>query len=102
MRALSRDEAEMVRTNRNGWSQRQWARVIGVSRSTVARVMSGRCYREPLGSHYLPQRKLTDRQVREIRENREGLTDRQRAARLGVHANTVSHARWYLTHKDIP
>jgi len=102
VRALSRDKAEMVRANRHGWSQRQWARVLDVSRGTIARVMAARTYREPAGSHYLPQRKLTDGQVREIRENRDGLTDRQRAHRLGVHINTVSHARWYRTHKELP
>lgn len=41
----------------------------------------------------LPHAKLTDEQVREIRENRRGLTDKQQAEKYGVHRNTIFNIR---------
>lgn len=41
----------------------------------------------------LPHAKLTAEKVREIRANREGLTDKQQAERHGVHRNTIYKIR---------
>lgn len=41
----------------------------------------------------LPHARLTPEKVREIRQNREGLTDKDRARKLGVHENSITRAR---------
>lgn len=43
----------------------------------------------------LPHARLTPETVREIRVNREGMSDAKRAEKLGVHLNTVIRARKY-------
>jgi hypothetical protein len=45
----------------------------------------------------LPHARLTPETVREIRVNREGMSDANRAKKLGVHLNTVIKARKYET-----
>jgi len=37
----------------------------------------------------MPKVKVTEQQVREIRVNREGLSDAKRAEKYGIHRNTV-------------
>ena len=41
----------------------------------------------------LPHARLTPETVREIRTNREGMSDKARAKKLGVHENSVTRAR---------
>lgn len=37
----------------------------------------------------MPKIKVTEQQVREIRANREGMSDKKRAEQYGIHRNTV-------------
>jgi hypothetical protein len=46
--------------------------------------------------------KITEEQVREIRKNIEGKSDRVRAQLLGIHPCTVKRIRWGLTWKHVP
>ena len=41
----------------------------------------------------MPIIKLTEDQVRQIRENRKGLTDKQQAEKYGCHRNTIWNIR---------
>ncbi len=43
----------------------------------------------------LPQARLTPELVREIRANRQGMTAKQWAAKLGVHIRTIDKVRDY-------
>jgi len=43
----------------------------------------------------MPKIKVTEQQVREIRANREGLSDTKRAKKYGIHRNTVWLIRNY-------
>lgn len=49
----------------------------------------------------LPQSRLTDDIVREIRRNREGLTLKQLAKRYGVHHRTVEKVHYYETWRHV-
>lgn len=41
----------------------------------------------------MPKFTLTDDQVREIRQNRKGMTDKQQAEKYGCHRNTIWNIR---------
>lgn len=45
--------------------------------------------------------KLTPEQVREIRKNRYGKTDKAQAAKYGVHKNTIFRVRHEVVHARI-
>lgn len=49
----------------------------------------------------LPQARLTPEVVREIRANRDGMTARQWAERLGVHVRTVEAVRNYTNWRHV-
>ena len=49
----------------------------------------------------LPQSKLTDDIVRQIRENKDGLTATQWAEHLGVHRRTIDGVRSYRTWRRV-
>lgn len=47
----------------------------------------------------MPNAKLNPQVVRMIRINREGMTDKQRAAHLGVHPNVIFRVRHFESWK---
>lgn len=49
----------------------------------------------------LPQAKLNEILVRQIRENRRGLTARQWAEQLGVHQRTIDKVRDYRSWRHV-
>lgn len=49
----------------------------------------------------MPKIKVTEQQVREIRANREGLSDTKRAEKYGIHRNTVWLIRNYAIRDKI-
>ena len=78
------------------------AEMYGVSQSTISNVKAGRTWLDTAGPIRRRRRaKLNEGDIRDIRENKEGITQSEIARRLGVVQSTISHVVNQRTWKGV-
>lgn len=106
IRALTDDEAREIRELiAGGVGVCEIARVWGIDRRTVSRIASGRNYSSAGGPTRPPRpsRKLTDRQVYEIRVwAADGATDTEIGREFGISAAMAGRIRRGIEHRSLP
>lgn len=103
-RKLTDAQVIRARFNREGWTATRWAKEYGVHQSTMHRALEGFTFchiRIKYNKVVRPDRKLTEDQAAEIRENREGLPFRRLGAKYGISARTAADVFYGVRYKDV-
>lgn len=101
---LSTSQVRCIRAFRGLWKQRSMARHFGVTQHAIVTVQTGKVWAHIDGAvAAAEQRKLTDEQVREIRElaGKDGLTQTALAKRFKVDPSTISQIQGGKRHKGL-
>ncbi len=98
---LTDEKVTRARINAENWTYQQWADLYGEKYNTMYHAITGRTFKHlEVEPRRFPSahRTLTPEQVRDIRENRKGLTFKALGAKHGLSetaARYVYHGRCY-------